>query len=155
MTEKFEASGEHALSTIKAALSSLDVNDSNVARIAVEVDFEETVDPEPAANGSVEPSRRSLSVTNRELKQIQPGTNHHVVLSWLAEHGPARSVDGPPALTGRLSSTLTELYQRRLVTREGPKPYTYDVSGYGTEELRRLPPVEETDADPETMEVLA
>jgi hypothetical protein len=149
MTEakrSFEFEGEKALETAKTVLSNYEI-EGKVERISVELE-EKYTSEDDKGNGQTDQSG-----DDRELKQIRPNTNHHVVLTAIKKlqdkgETPATARDIHDYLDGQIKegstyAALSHLYDRRLVDRErvkkgGNAKNIYEMSGHGDEELKRL-----------------
>jgi DNA-binding MarR family transcriptional regulator len=144
----FEFEGEKALETAKTVLSNYEI-EGQVERISVEL--EESYKGEGADKGNGQTDSDSDS-EDRELKEIQAGTNHHIVLTAIKElqgkgETPASGREIYEYLDdikeGSVYAALSHLYKRMLVNREkvkedGNRKSFYEMSGHGDEELKRL-----------------
>jgi hypothetical protein len=144
--QSFEFEGPHALETAKTILSNYDIS-GEVEKISVEL--EESHQKEGVDS---EGNEQSAEEEDRELKQIQTGTNHHKVLTAvknLADKGysPVTGTqvaeNASDVKEGSTRASLYDLWKRRLVERErikkgGNYQYEYKISGYGEQEISRI-----------------
>ncbi|WP_254521989.1 hypothetical protein [Natrinema caseinilyticum] len=143
-TTSVEFEGPHSLQRAKDVLSSYDLG--KVERISIEV--EETFEDE--TKSSDESSGESKDDDDRELKQIQPNTNHHKVLSAVKRLEDDGAVSGNEVYEksedikeGSAFASLSKLYQRRLLDRErvndgSGSHYVYEITNYGEAEIDRI-----------------
>lgn len=154
-----DVGGKNPVEQVRGMLSGYDLDDTDISRISIEV-FERVPDEpasDPADPGGQTPKTAgdggkktwsTLTEDDRELKGVQEGSSHHLVLAALAEAAGGAGDEGiaPTDLSGPLgvdrnnvSTVLSKLYRRRLVEREtGSRPYTYFLNSHGRAELDEL-----------------
>lgn len=141
-TERFEAEGANALTTLKAALKGMDFDDKEVCRAAVEVDVKK---PEPET-GTEEPPSNGDDDSGRQLKKARKDTLLHAALHRLSQADQPIPTDEAAERFDlskqQFSSEFSRGHRRMLVERErredGKSGYKYRLSEHGKAELKRL-----------------
>lgn len=133
MTEQYEFNGEKSKVRAEAILGTIEPNGNTTIEMVVDEgnpDDDDESDTETTNQG-----------TQRRLGEIEGDSRQHDVLAYIDSTPGCTTEDIAEAYDwtkGSASSACSELWKKRLVSRDHTIPYEYEISTHGKAELERI-----------------